>query len=66
MKNIVSYVYLVISLVIFIIGFMGAVDPLIHSVKQGMDFLGRSVLSATFLVTGFYGLTRWLKDYLNL
>lgn len=51
------------SVIIFMLGFYLTLDPIFNESKESMDFIGRTIISITFLFLGFSGITKVLLIY---
>ena len=65
MRKFLKYAYLVIAVILLIIGIIGMWDPIFNESKEGIDFIGRSLISGILIMTGFYGLTQWVKNLVD-
>lgn len=62
MKVKLNYAYLVIAVILLVIGVVGIWDPMFNEAKEGINFIGKSLISGILIMVGFYGLTQGLKN----
>lgn len=58
-----KFIYFGLSVLFVLVGMVVAWDPIIENAKEGLDFIGRSILASVFLIIGFYGVTMSIKFF---